>query len=377
MTEAARLFREEVGSRSRISRSVHNKKHGSSTQKLGNRRMSWQEIAGKHGPVSEWCLKDFLNWDIFIQMPDDLKTEYVDRLCDEYDISIQHVSQYLFNKGGDGLRAHLRNNRDKDGKRLFDKCNSLKPRGNTGLLRFQADISEWKRREAIAAEIDRQEEELPVFMTWDEFKKLAPEEGLNFINTLLIRYGIGYSLIAKELFHTNAGNVYNWFRSRKIVNKLYKQPHSANKDPDYKEKTMRFKNDIEEWRTIMEKKLDNNTTEDILAEIIGKPEEATKPMAYARIDETNNETIDIAGKEIEPKFGDAPVEEEKPEQINIPENASEPIRQIPTESIMDYSDSYYSSTYTRTGLNMDELTALEMLFRDKKIHVKIEIIELG
>ena len=164
MTEAAMAFKDDVRIRSNIKKSAAYKKNGSATQKLGNRRMTWQEISEKHGPVSEWCLKDFVDYSAFVQMPHDIQIEYVNKLCDEYDVGLQHLSQFLFNKGGDGLRAYLRNNK------ILDKCNPQKSRGKTGLNRFKDDILDWKRRSAATEvpelPVEEETEQPPLRVGW-------------------------------------------------------------------------------------------------------------------------------------------------------------------------------------------------------------------
>lgn len=386
MTEAARIYREEVSNRSRISRSVHNKKHGSGTQKLGNRKMSWQEIAGKHGDISKWCLKDFLTWDIFVQMPDDLKVEYVDKLCDEYDISIQHISQYLFNKGGDGLRAHLRNNRDKDGKRLFDKCDTLKPRANSGLLRFRKDIDKWKKRVAAAEAIDRMEEEArreeaPEFITYDQFKELTPEAMVAFLNSLIDYYGVGYSTIAKKVFQVSEGCVYSKLKIRKVHDQIHLIDSKTSRTAEYKEKVDRLIKDVDIWRAGMDAKNSDQESNIVDFPIVNQQQTiVVDPYSGTtfRVDENDiKEAIKEATDILNEKHAESVTLQEFIDTITDPieEPASETIVEVASDPMLHH-DSSFISNYIRVGLDMDELMALGILFKNKKVRVNIEITEL-
>ena len=405
-------FNEDVRTRSDIKKSARNKKNGSATQKLGNRRMSWQEIAEKHGPVSEWCLKDFIDWETFMTMPNDLKVEYVNRLCDEYDISPKHVSQYLFNKGGDGLRAHLSNVLDDNLKKSFYRYHSSKSRAKTGLNQFKDDIKEWKRRVDMAAAIDIYEEEarmeeIPEFMTYEQFKALPPEGVVSFTNGLIDYYGIGYSVIGEYLFKVKSSSMLSIFRSRKVDRLIHKREAHSGGGGDARKYAARFKEDVDKWRAGMKQKSEH------------EEEEVMEVKTFAAEAEPDVQTIWGAGQKEEYTFT-TPSSNNMPsrvplaiskfkEVVDIPEEI-ETVEEVPTltseihlhpdQGVTDlaktdisndmveevssdkkedgslYHDSSFTSDYISIGLDHDELTALELLFKNKKIRVSIRITEL-
>ena len=131
MTDEAYAFYEDVFTRSTIKKSANHKKNGSARQKLGNRRMSWQEINSKHGKVKEICMKDFMAFDEFKEIALDLQTEYINNLQDKYDISIKHISRYLFGLGDTGLQKYLQE------AGILNNCNPQKHRGKTAMLSYQ------------------------------------------------------------------------------------------------------------------------------------------------------------------------------------------------------------------------------------------------
>ena len=352
-------FKDDVRIRSNIKKSAAYKKNGSATQKLGNRRMTWQEISEKHGPVSEWCLKDFVDYSAFVQMPHDIQIEYVNKLCDEYDVGLQHLSQFLFNKGGDGLRAYLRNNK------ILDKCNPQKSRGKTGLNRFKDDILDWKRRSAATEvpELPVEEEtskSLPMFISYEEFKRLPDDDIVNFLNTAIDYYSIGYTPIAKEVFKVSEGNVYGILKSRKLVDKIHRQEKAFFKTEQYRECHERFLNDVKEWRETMVKKEEtvtvtgNTVPNELLNAIIG-----------------DTETVDI------PKEPVVEIKEVIPEEPVHKTIEAVPVDEPEKNDSLLYHDSSFVSDYISVGLDHDELSGLELLFKNKKVRVSIKITELG
>ena len=215
MTEAARIYHQDVAAKSRLKNNVHHKKGGSAVSKLGNKEYSDVEILEKSGPCITYPSTDnFMEFSDFERLSPELKIEFVNKMCDKYDINIKHISKILFNKGDDGLRAHLRNHKirvdDSNGGTyklvsLYSKCNPDKPRAKSMLLRFENDVAEWKLRNAYAKEQDREQakmkqEALPPLMTCDEFKKMTMNDRIFYINSLIETYQVSSTVISTVLF---------------------------------------------------------------------------------------------------------------------------------------------------------------------------------
>lgn len=253
MTEAASIFNQEVSERAKIGRSAHHKANGSSVAKLGNKRMSWQEIASKHGECKDYDLGGFLTFSEFEKCPADLKVEYINKLMDKYDIELQHISMYLFHKGADGLKAHLRNVKMK-GDRALKFCDYQKSRAKTELLQFQADIEEWKRREATAKEIDEMEAQRKreiiwnaEFITFEEFKTLSLDGQIKYCNNLEKKYEVGLSTISIILFEKSRYFLRDYFFNRKVSEQIAKAKHRGPSANTFNET---FQIEVNKWKGI-------------------------------------------------------------------------------------------------------------------------------
>ena len=230
MTEAAQIFNQTVGERSKQKNSAYHKKNGSAVAKLGNKKMSWQEINSKHGKEETYPSTDgFMDYASFEKLPSDLKIEFINKLMDKYDIGLQHISRHLFNKGDDGLKANLRNNFD-----ILDKIDYKKARANSGLLKFRDEVEEWKLREKAARMADEAEAQRKrdiiwkaEFITYDEFKTFPADGQVAYLNNLIRKHNVSASTISKILFqitqptlrhHLEKLNVYEQLEKSKVGN---------------------------------------------------------------------------------------------------------------------------------------------------------------
>ena len=384
MTEAAISYQETVNERKNVARSVHNRKGGSSTMKLGKKPMSWQEIAAQHGPVHTYSVEDFLTYQQFQDLPNDLKVEWINRVCDKYDITIKHISRYLFELEDKTLSDYLGQNK------LLLKCSPGKKRGKTKLLEFQSDIADWKRRESLAVQIDAAEKKalMNSFITYEQYRELSDDRKIEYLNNLIEKYQIGICTISKILFRKSEYTLSAYFKSKNRGDEIRKCD-SKNTGPNIVNST-RFKELVDEWRNGMEKKLkevEESVTEPVvefvsesaaseiesfLNDIFGKKEE---PEEMKEKVEVNGDSYEL-GPEVTCDPDD--VQAEVPDGyctgnvVDIPKaDAEEPEKDISKE--LEYHDFSYTSSYIQTGLDMDEIAALALLFKNKRVKVNIDI----
>lgn len=350
MTEEARSFHQDNRARSIIGRSAHHKNCTPSDVKLGNKPMSPQEIKKRHGKEETFPSTDCLiSYSDFIRYAPDLKVEYVNKMMDKYDIELQHISRYLFNKGDDGLRSYLRNNK------LLNLCNYKKARAKTGLLQFQADIEEWKRREKMSREIDEVEAQRKRDIIWNaefidykEFKELPIDGQVAYVNNLIKKYNISISPIAIHLFKIDQGSFREHFKRRNVYDQIEKSKSGNGKTG--KARIATFVDAVRNWRgesTIMEEKKEDITEVSI--------EEEPKTD---EIQEGNISTFSIPVEE-------TPSIEVIPEQIATQES-------IATEEANQHS-TVFSANYRAVGMDCDELDALKLMFNNKLVEVCITV----
>lgn len=284
MNEAAQVLRQTNHERKVAGYGAHHKKGGSAVSKLGNKPMTWQEIQSKHSEEETFPSTDCLiSYSDFIRYAPDLKVEYVNKMMDKYDIDLQHISRYLFNKGDDGLRSYLRNNK------LLNLCNYKAARAKSGLLQFQADIEEWKRREKMSREIDEAEAQRKRDIIWNaefidykEFKTFPIDGQVAYINNLIKKYNISLSPIATCLFKVDQGSLRDHFKRYKVYDQIEKSKSGNGKTGKVRIAT--FADAVNNWRgesTLEEKSAKEKAAEissNLLATIIGESEPISEPV---------------------------------------------------------------------------------------------------
>ena len=355
MTEAAKSYQETVAERSVLKKSAAHKKNGSAVSKLGNRRMNYQEIREKHGPCKTYSVEGLLSFEQFQDLPNDLKIEWITKICDKYDIGIKHSGRYLFEQDDKKLSDYLG-----DCKILF-QCSPGKRRAKSGLNQFKEDIVEWKRSEEIAKIIDINEkrEQMQDFITYEQYKKLSLQDQLNYINGLIEKYEVGADTISIELYEKGHSTIRNgiFYRGRKlgdsdIVNKLKRL---ENLNPDYRKvKNDAFKKIVREWK---ENKDMYTQPEETVVESITeeKPEEAKDTFKVVSIEELDANSKNDAYKPVPLPY----IEEKKPEPISTPE--------------LEFHDIHFSIGYIGNGINLAELNAISALLGNTRVKVNIEV----
>ena len=353
MTEAAYAYHEDVMSRSNLKKSATYKKNGINTQKLGNRPITNEEIRSKHGDVRTYNMGGLMSYSEFTEMPNDLKVAYVNRLCDDYDISICHISRYLFNKGDDGLRSYLRNNK------ILNECNPQKARGKTGLARFQDDILVWKNelKNIISLKDFEARKRKDMinnceFIRYDEFMLWDLTEQIAYCNALIDKYHIGLSRVSTGLFNKDISTLRAYFKRNGALDRVHTKI-GGERNTEYVSK---FMNDVIKWRQsnlFMGNRLEYET--DFAAIEEGNEKDAEKNM---------EDLFTKAAEAFEAyasNSGDIPQESEAKDEIE--KNAD-----------MEYQrHTHFSSSYISVGLNSEELEALVKLFANKRVKVNLDI----
>ena len=376
MTEAARSYYEDVSTRAIVKKSAQHKKNGSAVQKLGNRRMSWQEIYSKHGEVKTYDMEKFMTFSEFKEMPKDLQVEYVNKLQDKYDISIKHISRYLFNVGDGGLQSHLK---------MFDilkPCNPDKHRGKTGLKQFQDDITEFKRRERASAVIDICEEkarieEGPQFMTFEEFDALSKDDQVDYVNALINKYKVSNQVISVDML----GKSHAYLSNRRYTKKMVKSgEHDPNK---IKENRKRFLNDLKKWRAESDIPVVEETTSPVFEFSNEEMRHFEAEESYVPVEEFD-EDEDEAQTELKNRLLRCMSSETSKEHDALCDKANVPVTastEEDTELIFDanphdhdFNTIDYISNHVGVGLNETEWEFLHQLLKDKDVEfIKVEI----
>ena len=349
MNEAVSVLNQTNHERKVAGYGVHHKKNGSAISKLGNKPMSDKEIEKKHGEEETFPSTDCLiSYSDFIRYAPDLKVEYVNKMMDKYDIDLQHISRYLFNKGDDGLRSYLRNNK------LLNLCNYKKARSKSGLLQFQADIEEWKRREKAAKEIDEAEARRKRDIIWNaefidykEFKKLPVDGQVAYVNNLIKKYNISLLPIATHLFKIDQGSLRENFKRRNVYDQIEKSKSGNGKTG--KARVAAFADAVRNWRgeSVMEEKKEDIT------EVSVKEEPKTDETQESNISSFFIPVEEMSGIEV------------MPEQIVTQES-------IATEEANQHS-TVFSANYRSVGMDCDELDALKLMFKNKLVEVCITV----
>ena len=392
MTEAAQVFNQTVGERSKQKNSAYHKKNGSAVAKLGNKRMSWQEINSKHGKEETYPSTDgFMDYASFEKLPSDLKIEFINKLMDKYDIGLQHISRHLFNKGDDGLKANLRNNFD-----ILDKIDYKKARANSGLLKFRDEVEEWKLREKAAKAADEAEAQRKrgiiwkgEFISYDEFKTFPADGQVAYLNNLIKKYSISASTVAKVLFqitqpalrsHLEKLNVYGQLEKSKVGNSKTSVARVA-----------AFEKAVKKWRgkTVVE---EPKTEAEVTPETAAPVEEPKDDILVPSIPENvlDGEKRDLAvdtysGQlfEFNPEDAEKTIEEVE-KQINQVQHiatvsdfleaiktADSVVEEVP--SVQSHEMSFSANYISENGLDEKQLFSLMSLFSGKKVKVNIII----
>lgn len=408
MNEAVQVLNQTNSERKTLGRSANHKKNGSAVAKLGNKPMSWQEIRSKNGPCKTHPSTDcFMEYADFEELPNDLKVEFVNKMMDKYDIGLSQISQYLFNKGGDGLKANLRNNYD-----ILDRIDYKKARANTGLLKFRSEVDDWKKREKAAKLADEAAAQRKRNIIWNakfinyhEFLNLPIDGQVSYINNLIKKHNVSCSTISEYLFKVNPQTFRYHLKKNGVLDQIDKSkggyPARCIKQIEA------FDRAVKEWRgeLVMEevpvqntidetpKEEAQNIAHEIVLSIAEHPAEKLHEMAKEIIQspvkeepvvpEVYRDPIERRVEEFTKQFDHAA---EKPMTMDEFEEAAglpkidlefkTPWEEAkkPTDAATDNSHStVFTSNYKSIGLDSDELDGMKLMFKNKMIEVCITV----
>lgn len=392
MTEAAQVFNQTVGERSKQKNSAYHKKNGSAVAKLGNKRMSWQEINSKHGKEVTYPNTDgFMDYAAFEKLPSDLKIEFINKLMDKYDIGLQHISRHLFNKGDDGLKANLRNNFD-----ILDKIDYKKPRANSGLLKFRDEVEEWKLREKAAKAADEAEAQRKrdviwkgEFITYNEFKTFPADGQVAYLNNLIKKYSISASTIAKVLLQITQPTLRHHLEKLNVFDQLEKSKVGNSKTSVGRVEA--FEKAVKKWRgkTVEE---EPKTEAEIVPETVDPVEELKDDILVPSIienafgsekgdfdiDTHSGQTFEFNPDEVKKTIDEAEKQINKVQHIatvsdflEAIEAADNVVEEVP--SVQPHEMSFSANYISENGLDEKQLFSLMNLFAGKKVKVNIII----
>ena len=306
----------------------------------------------------------FMNWEEFKALSNNEKVIFINRLLDEYGVGMSRISTALFGKGTTDLRKHLVDR---------ELLNQIHVRSMTGSGRtdrgnwqqFQADINAWTESEHESVLTVVNEDDVPLFMDWEQVLKLTNAELIIFYNRLLDNYGIGMKTIDKELF----GYSYNKTRKLLVRRGVFDQIHSSESgilpvaNVEYAQKTKRFRDDIAEWRH--------------KPDIAGIAKRIAEGTEKALQKSKNGKKQEVEEKVEEVKGPEQPIVEKPYDEPGIQKAyRSSDLFFAHKVDPMEYHDSSFTSSYISKGLNLDEFHALALLFDGKKVKVEISITEL-
>lgn len=365
MTEAEQVYKKDIVDKQRLNKSAMCKKNGPNTSKLGNRRLTNEEINERHGEVKMYKLDCFLSYSVFREMPNDLKVEYINKLCDKYDISIKHISRELFGQEDDALQKYLSING------ILKLCNPDKKRLKTGLQQFKTDIYNnrltWEpEKKPVVSPTNAKDVK---FIIFQEFRDYTLDQKVDYINGLIMKYKVGYGAIGRYLFGKSDSWLSAFIKSNNLGNKVLnvtKMTSVADRPKHVKE----FKAAIDAWK--------KESTKELLEEIAAIDawrKKSTKELVEEIKEELPIETIEATEKE---DLGHDIIKNLALNKDKLPDMAQQYLKPAwkEKEEVIDHHDTSFTSSYTRNGLDEEELEALKLLFKNKRVMVDIRVTVL-
>ena len=387
---ASSSYYNDIATRTVLKNSAKHKANGPAVAKLGNKPKTWKEIEAAHGPVITYPTTDkLMSLEDFKRLPDDLKVEFCDKMCDKYDIGLQHISRILFNKGDDGLRQFMRTIVCKDGRNLYTKTNYKKERMKTGLDQFKEDVKEWRKEQEFLKSLNdaikqAKKKNLPSLMTLKQFKKMPVDDQINYINSLIDVYQVPSGLISVVLFKKANNWISNYFylmHRNKEIHRLSMKDIRDKKLKDQKEIEFRkyvsaweeFSNLDEEEEIKMEDPIDiynirvaEPVMEEVKEKLVECVEEVNEPMTNI-VEEPKEYLPKVINLEVIEKAKEETKEETKP--ADIPEA---PVEADPRE----YHEMHFTLNYIGRGINMNEIASFANIVGNKMVKVVLEVVEV-
>ena len=341
MTAEAMVLNETNSERSTLKKSAGYKKNGRSTSKLGNRRMTNKEIAEKHGECKVYDMNAFMTFDEFKEMPDDIQVEYVNKIQDQYHVGMAKISEIVFEQTDlSALRNWLVD------RKTFQKCicSRKAPLDHSGEAKLIADVLAYRAKQKTEEAADVE------FITFEAFYAMSDPEKVRYLNALVKKWDVSLYEIKNTLFNKSHKNLYYDAKKNGYLKDI---SHVSTKNVRaQRANCAAFRKAVEEWRG----EHNEPTVESIKINGIDYAADTEDKTVYAIIveeDPSKKEPIDI---------------------INEDPPAPETVNELEDPRI--YHDSSYISSYVSIGLNEDEFNALALLFKNKKVRVKLEITEI-
>ena len=352
MTDGAQAHYSDVAVRSILAKSAHHKGKGSASAKLGNKPMTWKDILAANGPEHTYPITDnLMSLEDFERLPPDLKIEFCNKMCDKYDIDLKILSRVLFNKGDDGLRQRLRN------LGIYGQFNYKKERGKTGIDQFKNDVIEFNKQKKFLKMLNdaakqAKKNELPSLITIEQFDAMSPTDQVNYINSLVDAYRVPIGFISVELFERGVSYLANHFNRINANSDIHKIPM---KDIHNKalmdSKKAEFHNYVSAWREF------SPISE--AAEEVQEVKATVEPVKVIEEDKsmTKSDVVEVI----------------KPEETVVELVNEEPVVEA---NPYEYHEMHITSNYIGDGINMDELNAIAMIFKGKRVKVSFEVTEV-
>lgn len=232
------MYQSDIGSRGKLGRMSFYKKGGKGTSPLGKKYMTDAEINKNHGPVHKCDLNGFMTFSEFHNFSADTQRDWINSIQDKYDVGLLHISRVVFKlKDDQTLKGYLQM------QKILKSCNPDKRRRKTGLEQLKEDVRNWERG---IVPFSQYLEDIPKFMSWEQFKELKPDEKVIFINRIVNEYRIGMATIEHILWESKTqGNLRYVLIREKIYDKF---EISKSVTRNYKEGRERFERDVTAWK---------------------------------------------------------------------------------------------------------------------------------
>lgn len=232
------VYQSDIGSRGKLGRMSFYKKGGKGTSPLGKKYMTNAEINENHGPVHKCDLNGFMTFSEFHNFSADTQRDWINSIQDKYDVGLLHISRVVFKlKDDQTLKGYLQM------QKILKSCNPDKRRRKTGLEQLKEDVRNWERG---IVPFSQYLEDIPKFMSWEQFKELKPDEKVIFINRIVNEYRIGMATIEHILWESKTqGNLRYVLIREKIYDKF---EISKSVTRNYKEGRERFERDVTLWK---------------------------------------------------------------------------------------------------------------------------------
>jgi len=366
MTEAALVLNQTNHERKVAGYGVHHKKGGSAVAKLGNRPMSDQEIQSKHGECKEYDLGGFMDYETFKKMDPDLEAEYVNNLCEKYHVRHEQISKHLFELGESDLMARLKI------KGVDKKVTKIKASDVTddAVKDFCEQIDFWHQKTEAAKIIDLSEAqrkhdiiENAEFIEYEEFFNFTIDEKVNYLNSLISKYGVSFATIERELFKLKPTYLRHQLHTAGVLKNI---KHGAT---GYVAKALNadFCDALKNWRgesTLEEK------PEAVVEPVKEEPAPVATPETVIVSDENPAEETSVTKSTELPEsnISDFYIPVEDYADGLIPEEPEAPKLEDTNRHTM-----VFTSNYRSIGLDSDELEGMKIMCENKLVEVCITI----